>query len=114
MIVLIAFLLAGLAFFSLAGFVFFIVKLALWTVLLPLRILFKVFFKVLMIPVWLTLGAIGMAAGVALLPILLIIGVAIAIVGVIVALVAALVPLIPFILLGLAIWALVRKRPATA
>ena len=101
---------AGLAFFSLIGLVFFIIKMALWTVLLPIRILFKV----LMIPVALTFGAIGLAAGAAAIPILLVVVAAVVVVGAIAALLALLVPAIPFILLGLAIWALVRKRPATA
>ena len=101
---------AGLAFFSLIGLVFFIIKMALWTVLLPLRILFKV----LMIPVALTFGAIGLAAGAAAIPILLVVIATVVVVGAIAALVALLVPAIPFILLGLAIWAVVRKRPATA
>ena len=78
--------------------------------LLPIRILFKV----LMIPVALTFGAIGLFAGAAAIPILLVVVAAVVVVGAIAALLALLVPAIPFILLGLAIWALVRKRPATA
>ena len=101
---------AGLAFFSLIGLVFFIIRMAFWTVLLPLRILFKV----MMIPVGLALGAVGLAAGAAAIPILLVVVTAVVVVGAIATLLALLVPAIPFVLLGLAIWALVRKRPATA
>jgi len=101
---------AGLAFFSLVGLVFFIIKMALWTVLLPLRILFKV----LMIPVALTFGAIGLAVGAAAIPILLVVVAAVVVFGAIAALLALLVPAIPFLLLGLMIWAIVRRRPATA
>lgn len=100
----------GLAFFSLISLVFFIIKIVLWTVLLPLRILFKV----LMIPVALTVGAIGLAAGAAAIPILLLVVTAVVVVGAIAAVLALLVPAIPFILLGLMIWAIVRKRPTTA
>ena len=98
---------AGLAFFSLIGLVFFIIRMALWTVLLPLRILFKV----LMIPVALTVGAIGLAAGAAAIPLLLVVVAAVVVVGAIAALLALLVPAIPFILLGLTVWALMRRRP---
>lgn len=101
---------AGLALFSLIGLVFFIIRMALWTVLLPLRILFKV----LMIPVALSFGAIGLMAGAAAIPILFIVVTAVVVVGAIAALLALLVPAIPFVLLGLMIWAIVRKRPATA
>jgi len=38
----------------------------------------------------------------------------VAVLGAIAALVALLVPAIPFVLFGLMIWAIVRKRPATA
>jgi hypothetical protein len=81
--------------------------MVLWTVFFPIRILLKV----LMIPVALTVGAIGLAVG---LPILLVVVASVVVVGAIAALLALLVPAIPFILLGLAIWALVRKSPATA
>ena len=101
---------AGLAFFWLIGLVLFIVKMALWAVLLPLRILLKV----LMIPVALTFGAIGLAAGAAAIPILLVVITAVVVVGAIAALLALLLPAIPFILLGLAIWAVMRRREAVS
>ena len=59
------------------------------------------------------MGAFSLAAGAAILPILLIVGVVVAVLGAIAALVALLVPAIPFILLGLMIWALMRKKPVS-
>jgi hypothetical protein len=96
------------------GLVFLVLKIALWAVFLPIRILFKVFFKVLMIPVLLTLGALGLAASAAALPILLIIGAGVVVMGVVAAIVALLLPAIPFILLGLMVWAFMRRRPVAA
>lgn len=101
---------AGLVFFSVIGLVLFFVRMVLWTVFFPIRILLKV----LMIPVALTFSAIGLAAGAAAIPILLVVVAAVVVVGAIATLLALLVPAIPFVLLGLAIWALVRKRPAVA
>lgn len=103
-------LVVGLALAALMGVVFLVVKIAFWTVLLPFRILFKV----LMIPVWLTLGAVGVVAGTALLPILLVVAAGVVVIGAISALLALLVPAIPFVLLGLMVWALMRKGPAVA
>ena len=58
---------AGLAVAAVLGFVFFLIKLAFWLVLLPFRLLLKA----VMIPVWLTLGALGLAAGAVALPVVL-------------------------------------------
>jgi uncharacterized membrane protein YbaN (DUF454 family) len=66
------------------------------------------------LPVGLTIGAVGLAAGATLLPILLLVGLVVAVLGAVAALLALLVPAIPFILLGLMIWAIVRKSPAVA
>lgn len=100
----------GLAVFAVIGVVFFVFKIVLFAVFLPFRLLFKL--------LWLPFGVIGgafsLAAGAAILPILLIVGVVVTILGAIAAIVALLVPAIPFILLGLTIWAVMRKRPATA
>lgn len=102
---------AGLAVAAVLGFVFFLIKLVFWVVLLPFRLLLKA----LMIPVWLTLGALGMAAGAVLLPMVLIALAAVAIIGVIATLLALLLPAVPFILLGLMLWAIFfRKAPAVA
>ncbi|MEO8681186.1 MAG: hypothetical protein ABI665_19205 [Vicinamibacterales bacterium] len=93
------------------GLVFLVLKVVLWTVFLPIRILFKVFFKVLMIPVWLAMGAVGLVASAAALPILLTVGAGIMVLGLLAAVLALLLPAIPFILLGLAVWAVMRRRP---
>jgi hypothetical protein len=103
-------LMAGAALMAVLGVVWLVFKVVLWAVLLPFRILFKI----LMIPVWLTIGAIGLAAGAALLPLLLVAVGGVVLIGVLAALLALLLPLVPFVLFGLLIWALVRRRPAVA
>ena len=75
---------------------------------------FRLLFKLLWIPVGLVGGAFSLVAGAAILPVLLIVGVAVVVIGAIAAVLALLVPAIPFILLGLAVWAVMRTRPATA
>ena len=65
-------------------------------------------------PIGLVTGALGLVAGATLLPVLLVVGLAVAVLGAIAALIALLVPAIPFILLGLTIWAFTRKRPVAA
>lgn len=107
-------LIGGFAMAAVFGLVFLVLKITLWAVFLPIRILFKVFFHVLMIPVWLTLGAVGMAASAAALPILLIVGAGVVVIGLVAAVVAMLLPAIPFVLLGLMVWAIMRKRPVAA
>ena len=57
------------------------------------------------------MGAVSLAAGAAILPIVLTVGLAVAAIGAIAALFALLVPAIPFILFGLMIWAFVRRSP---
>lgn len=101
---------AGLAVMSVVGVVFLVLKLVFWAVFLPFRLLFKL----LWIPVGLVAGAFSLVAGAAILPILLTVGLAVAAIGAIAALLALLVPAIPFVLLGLAIWAMTRKLPAAA
>ncbi|MCC7031929.1 MAG: hypothetical protein IT179_03740 [Acidobacteria bacterium] len=102
---------AGLAVAAVLGFVFFLIKLVLWVVLLPFRLLLKA----LMIPVWLTLGALGVAAGAVLLPVVLIALASVAVIGIVGTLLALLLPAVPFILLGLMVWAIFfRKAPAVA
>jgi hypothetical protein len=92
------------------GVVWLVFRIVWWTVLLPLRVLFKI----LMIPVWLTIGAIGLAAGAALLPVVLLVAGGVVLVGALAALLALLLPLVPLVLFGLLIWALGRRRPAVA
>jgi hypothetical protein len=101
---------AALAVVAILGFVFFLLKAVLWVVLLPFRLLLKL----IMIPVWLTLGAVGLALGAAVLPVILVVLTAVAVIGVVGTILALLLPAIPFVLLGLMLWAIFRKTPAVA
>jgi hypothetical protein len=107
-------LIAGFAFMAVMGLVFLVVRIAFWAVFLPFRILFKL----LWLPFGLISGLIGgvftLAAGATLIPIVLTVGLAVAAFAAIAAIVALLIPAIPFVLLGLVIWALMRRQPATA
>jgi hypothetical protein len=110
LIALAALVTGGLAVLAVVGVAFLIFKIVLFAVFLPFRLLFKL----LWIPVGLVSGAFSLVAGAAILPVLLTVGVAVAAIGAIAALLALLVPAIPFVLLGLMVWAIMRKRPATA
>lgn len=101
---------AALAVVAIVAFVFLILKFVLWAVLLPFRWLLKL----LMIPVWLTVGAVGLALGAAALPLILIVLAVVAVIGVVTTVLALLLPAIPFVLLGLMLWAIFRKAPAVA
>jgi hypothetical protein len=107
---LLGLMIAGFAVAAVIGTVFLVLKLVLWAVLLPFRLLFKI----LMIPVWLTLGAVGMLAGAALHSVVLVVIAGVAVVGLVAALLALLLPAIPFVLFGLLIWAMMRRRPVAA
>jgi hypothetical protein len=100
-------LIAGFAFMAVMGMVFLVLKIVLWTVFLPLRLLFKLMW----LPVALIGGLFSVAAGAAILPIVLTIGLAVAAFAVIAAAVALLLPAIPFVLLGLVVWAMLRRSP---
>lgn len=90
--------------------VWLVLKIVAWTILLPFRLLFRI----LMIPVWLALGVVGLGAGAVLLPLLLVAVGALVLVGAVTALLALFLPLMPFVLVGLLVWAFVRRRPAVA
>lgn len=100
LIALMGLFIAGFAVLSVVGVVFFVFKLAMWTVFLPFRILFKM----LWIPFSLIGGLFSLAAGAAILPIVLV-------VGLIAAVLALLVPMIPFLLFGLIVWSFMRRSP---
>ena len=85
LIALAGLLIAGLAVASVIGVVFLLFKIVFWAIFLPFRLLFKL--------IWLPVGLV-VAAFAAMA-----------------ALLALLVPAIPFILLGLMVWAVMRKRP---
>jgi hypothetical protein len=78
-----------------------------WVVFLPIRILLKL----LWLPLGLAFGAVGMTVGLAALPILFVIVAALVVFALVATLVSLLIPAIPFVLLGLLIWALVKKTP---
>ena len=101
---------AALAVVAIVGFVVLLLKTVLWVVLLPFRLLLKL----IMVPVWLTLGAVGLALGAAALPVILLVLTAVAVIGVVTTVLALLLPAIPFVLLGLMLWAIFRKTPVVA
>jgi len=102
--------LVGLSIAAVVGFVFFLLRLVFWAVFFP----FKLLLKLLWIPIGLTLGAVGLAAGAIALPILFLVAGGVVVVGLLAALVALLLPAIPVILFGLLLWAIFRPRPAAA
>jgi hypothetical protein len=67
-----------------------------------------------MIPLWFTIGAVGLALGAAALPVILLALTAVAVIGVVTTILALLLPAVPFVLLGLMLWAIFRKTPAVA
>jgi hypothetical protein len=110
LIALAGLLIAGLAVAAVIGVVLLLLKVVFWAVFLPFRLLFKLMW----VPVGLVMGVLSLAAVAAILPILLTVGLVVAAIGAVAALLALLVPAIPFILFGLMIWALIRKRPVVA
>jgi hypothetical protein len=100
----------GLTVAAVLGFVFFLMKIVLWAVFFPLRLLFKL----LWLPVGLAFGAVGMGLGLAALPLLLLVLGGVLVFGIIAAIISLLIPAIPFVLLGLLLWSLFRRSPATA
>lgn len=110
LLVLGAIAVAGLAVAAVLGFVLLFLRFVFWAVLLPVRLLFRL----LMFPVWLALGAAGLVVGTVAVPVVLA-GVAlVAVLGVVAAVLAIVLPVIPFVLLGLLVWALVRRSPVAA
>lgn len=107
LIALAGLLIAGIAVFAVIGMVFFVLKIVLWAVFFPIRLLFKLMW----IPFGLIGGLFSLAAGVTILPIVLSVGLVVAAVAAIAALLTMLIPAIPFVLLGLMVWAFMRPRP---
>jgi hypothetical protein len=101
----------ALAVAAVIGFVLFLIKTLIWIVMLPIRLVMWM----LWIPIGLTMGALGLAAGVVAVPILLAVVAGFVIFTVIAAVLSVMLPLVPFVLLGLLVWALFfRARPAAA
>ena len=99
-------LIAGFAVFAVFAMVLLVLKIVFWAVFFPIRLVLRL----LWIPLGLIGGLFSFAAGITLLPILLTVGFVVAVVAAIAALLALLVPAIPFVLLGLMIWAVMRPR----
>jgi len=109
LIALAGLLMGGFVLAAILGVAMFALKIVFWTIFLPFRIITKVLFKVifpaLMFPIWLAMGAIGMAAGAVALPVVLLVVAGVAVF-------ALLLPLLPFVMFGLLVWAFMRRRPA--
>jgi hypothetical protein len=113
----------GLSLGAVFSVVLFVLKMVFWMVLLPIRLVLfpirlllfplRLLMKLAWLPFGLAFGAVGMTLGVAALPILLLVFGAVLVFGLIAAVLSAVIPLIPFILLGLLVWAIFRQRPAT-
>lgn len=99
----------GLSVAVIIGFVFFLMKMVFWAVFFPFRLLFKLMW----VPFGLAFGTIGMALGLAALPILLLVVGGVLVFGLIAAIIGLMIPAIPFVLLGLLLWAIFRRNPAT-
>lgn len=93
---------------AIVGVVFLLLKLVFWAVLLPLRLLWKL----ITIPIWFTVGALGLALGAVAVPVVLMALLAVGVVGIIAAFLAVALPLTPFVLLALMLWAIFRRTPA--
>ena len=100
----------GLSVAAILGFVFFLLKIVLWVVFFPLRLLFKLIW----LPIGLAFGAVGMGLGLAALPLLFLVLGGVLVFGVIAAIISLMIPAIPFVLLGLLLWSIFRRSPATA
>jgi hypothetical protein len=108
--VLVMLAVAGLCVAAVVGFVFFLIKMVLWVVLFPVRLLFKL----LWLPFGLAIGTVGLGLGALAIPLLLLLLGGVVIFGLIAAVIGLLIPAIPFVLLGLLLWSIFGGRTATA
>jgi hypothetical protein len=118
-LVVLAMLAVGVAVAAVIGFLFLLLKLAFWVIFFPLKLVFwvvflpvRLLFKLISLPFGLAFGTLGMGLGLIALPVILLIVGGVLLVGLIVAIIAVMIPTIPFILLGLLLWSVFRKRPA--
>lgn len=102
-LLLLSMIVGGLAVAAIVTTVALVLKLAFWLVLLP----FRVGFYLLFFPLWLVRSAFKLVGVAIVLPIVLLV----AVIGIAV---AVLVPLLPVLVVGVLIWAVVRafRRPA--
>jgi hypothetical protein len=112
----------ALAVAAVIGFVFMLLRAVLWLLFLPIRLLFlpiklllfpvRLLMSLLWIPIGLAFGALGLAAGAVLVPMVLVGVAGFVIVSLIAAVLSVMLPMVPFLLLGLLVWAIFRHRPA--
>ena len=107
---LLPFVMLALAVAAVVSVGVFVLRMAFWMVLLPLRMLFGLLF----VPFWIAKTVLKVAFGVLLLPLMLIVGGVLAVAAFLAALVAVVTPLVPLLILGLLIWVVARsfRRPA--
>jgi hypothetical protein len=98
----------GLSIAAVLGVIFFLVRLVLWAALFPFRFLLKLLWA----PVGLVLGALALVFGTIALPALFLIAGGIVVMAIVSVIASVLLPLLPFLLLGFALWALFRRRTA--
>jgi len=91
------------------GAVFFFIRFVFSIVFLP----FKLVFGLLLFPIWIARAVLKLLSAVLILPVLLVGGLIVGLGFALAALVTAVIPLVPFVLLGLIVWGLVRafSRP---
>ena len=94
------------------GAVFFFIRFVFSILFLPFRLVFSL----LLFPLWIARAAVKLLSAVLILPVLLIGGLVVGLGFALAAIVTAVIPLLPFVLLGLIVWGLVRafSRPQLA
>jgi hypothetical protein len=86
------------------GAAFFFIRFVFSIVFLP----FKLVFGLLLFPIWVARAVLKLLSAVLILPVLLVGGLIVGLGFALAALVTAVIPLVPFVLLGLIVWGLVR------
>ena len=101
-------MLAGMVALTL-GAVFFFIRFVFSILFLPIRLVFGL----LLFPLWIARAVLKLLSAVLILPVLLVGGVIVGLGFALAAVVSAVIPLLPFVLLGLIVWGLVRafSRP---
>ena len=101
-------MLAGMVALTL-GAVFFFIRFVFSILFLPIRLVFGL----LLFPLWIGRAMLKLLSAVLILPVLLVGGVIVGLGFALAAVVSAVIPLLPFVLLGLIVWGLVRafSRP---
>ena len=101
-------MLAGMVALTL-GAVFFFIRFVFSILFLPIRLVFGL----LLFPLWIGRAVLKLLSAVLILPVLLVGGVIVGLGFALAAIVSAVIPLLPFVLLALIVWGLVRafSRP---